>query len=55
MEFTKRHLLILLTVVLPLILLVVAMGFNAGILVFMAILVWIGTAMVMLYMPQFKE
>ena len=55
MEFTKRHLLILLTVVLPLILLVVAMGFNAGICIFMAILVWIGIAMVMLYMPQFKE
>jgi hypothetical protein len=55
MEFTKRHLLILLTVVIPLILLVLAMAFNAGICIFMAILVWIGVAMVMLYMPQFKE
>jgi hypothetical protein len=55
MEFTKRHLLILLTVVLPLILLVLAMAFNTGICIFMAILVWIGIAMIMLYMPQFKE
>jgi hypothetical protein len=55
MEFTKKHQLILLTIVLPLILLVVAMGLNAGICIFMAILVWIGIAMVMLYMPQFKE
>ena len=55
MEFTKKHLLILLTVVLPLILLVVAMAFNAGICIFLAIIVWIGVAMVMLYMPQFKE
>jgi hypothetical protein len=55
MEFTKRHLLILLTVVIPMILLVLAMAFNAGICIFMAIIVWIGIAMVMLYMPQFKE
>jgi hypothetical protein len=55
MEFTKRHLLILLTVVLPLILLVLAMAFNAGICIFMAILIWIGVAMIVLYMPQFKE
>ncbi len=55
MEFTKRHLLVLLTVVLPLILLVVAMAFNAGICIFLAILTWIGIALVMIYMPQFKE
>ena len=55
MEFTKRHLLILLTVILPIILLVLAMAFNAGICIFMAILVWIGIALIMLYMPQFKE
>ncbi|MGD0817188.1 MAG: hypothetical protein ABR986_02170 [Methanomassiliicoccales archaeon] len=55
MEFTKRHLLILLTVVIPLILLVLAMAFNAGICIFLAILTWIGIALVMIYMPQFKE
>ena len=55
MEFTKRQLLVLLTVVIPLILLVVAMAFNAGFCIFIAIMVWIGIAMVMLYMPQFKE
>jgi hypothetical protein len=55
MEFTKRHLLILLTVIIPLILLVLAMAFNAGICIFMAILVWIGIALVMIYMPNFKE
>jgi hypothetical protein len=55
MEFTKRHLLVLLTIVLPLILLVVAMAFNAGFCIFLVILLWIGIAMVMLYMPQFKE
>ena len=55
MEFTKRHLLILLTVVLPIFLLVLAMAFNAGICIFMAILIWIGIALVMIYIPQFKE
>lgn len=55
MEFTKRHLLILLTVVIPLILLVLAMAFNAGICIFMAILVWIGIALITIYMPNFKE
>jgi hypothetical protein len=55
MEFTKKHLLILLTVVLPIILLVLAMAFNAGICIFMAILIWIGIALIMMYMPQFKE
>jgi hypothetical protein len=55
MEFTKRHLLVLLTVVLPILLLVIAMAFNAGICVFLVILLWIGIALIMLYMPQFKE
>jgi hypothetical protein len=55
MEFTKKHLLVLLTVILPIILLVLAMAFNAGICIFMAIIIWIGIALIMLYMPQFKE
>jgi len=55
MEFTKKHLLIMLTVVLPILLLVLAMAFNAGICIFMAILIWIGIALIMIYMPQFKE
>lgn len=55
MEITKKQYLVMLTVILPLILLVFAMAFNAGICIFMAILVWIGIAMVMLYLPQFKE
>ncbi len=55
MEFTQKQLLVMLTVVLPIILLVFAMAFNAGICIFMAILVWIGIALIMLYLPQFKE
>ena len=52
-EFTSsKWFLLLVTIVLPLILLAAAAALNAGICVMIVILVWIGSAFIMLYIPK---
>lgn len=55
-EFTSsKWFLLLVTIILPLILLAVAAVLNAGICVMIALLVWIGVALLMLYMPKNED
>ncbi len=55
-EFTSsKWFLLLVTIILPLILLAVAAVLNAGICVMIALLVWIGAALLMLYMPKNED
>ena len=52
-EFTSsKWFLLLVTIILPLILLAVAAVLDAGICVIIALLVWIGAALIMIYMPK---
>ena len=52
-EFTSsKWFLLLVAIVLPLILLAAAAALNAGICVMIVILVWIGSAFIMLYIPK---
>ena len=52
-EFTSsKWFLLLVTIILPLILLAVAAALDAGICVIIALLVWIGAALIMIYMPK---
>ncbi|HVO78318.1 MAG TPA: hypothetical protein VMS79_05570 [Methanomassiliicoccales archaeon] len=55
MEFTADKLIILLAVVFPLLLLVAAIILNSGVCVIIPILVWIGIAVTMLFLPATKE
>ncbi len=55
MEFTADKLIILLAVVFPLFLLVAAIVLNSGVCVIIPILVWIGIAITMLFLPVSKE
>lgn len=55
-EFTSsKWFLLLVTIILPLILLAVAAVLDAGICVMIAILVWIGAALLMLYIPKNED
>lgn len=52
-EFTSsKWFLLLVTIILPLILLAAAAALNAGICVMIVILVWIGSAFIMIYIPK---
>jgi hypothetical protein len=52
-EFTSsKWFLLLVAIVLPLILLAAAAALNAGICVMIVLLVWIGTALILLYLPK---
>jgi hypothetical protein len=55
MEFTADKLIILLAVVFPLLLLVAAIILNSGVCVIIPILVWIGIAVTMMFLPATKE
>ena len=55
-EFTSsKWFLLLLTIILPLILLAVAAVLDAGICVMIALLVWIGAAFLVLYIPKSED
>lgn len=55
-EFTSsKWFLLLVTIILPLILLAVAAVLDAGICVMIALLVWIGAAFLMLYIPKSED
>ena len=55
-EFTSsKWFLLLLTIILPLILLAVAAVLDAGICIMIAILVWIGVALLVLYIPKSED
>lgn len=55
-EFTSsKWFLLLLTIILPLILLAVAAVLDAGICVMIALLVWIGAAFLILYIPKSED
>ncbi|NLK25634.1 MAG: hypothetical protein GX307_03540 [Euryarchaeota archaeon] len=52
---SSKWFLLLISIIVPLILLAVAMIFNAHICVMIVLLVWIGSALLMLYLPMHKE
>ncbi len=54
-EFTGDKLIILLAVVFPLLLLVAAIVLNSGVCVIIPILIWVGIAVTMLFLPASKE
>lgn len=55
-EFTSsKWFLLLVTIILPLILLAVAAVLDAGICIMIAILVWIGVALLVLYIPKSED
>mgnify|MGYP000864366550 FL=1 len=55
-EFTSsKWFLLLVTIILPLILLAVAAVLDAGICVMIALLVWIGAAFLVLYIPKSED
>jgi hypothetical protein len=51
----SRWFILLMAVVLPFLLLVLAMAFNASICYIMLILVWIGMALMFFYLPKFRD
>ncbi|NLI73956.1 MAG: hypothetical protein GX369_04200 [Euryarchaeota archaeon] len=52
-EFTSsRWFLLLVTIILPLILLAIAAVLDANICIIIAILIWIGSALMIIYMPR---
>jgi hypothetical protein len=53
--FTSQRFLILITVVFPILLLAAAVYLGSNILAIVAILVWIGIGVVMIYLPYAKE
>ena len=54
-EFTSDKMIILLTVVFPLMLLAAAVYLGSGICAIMAILIWIGVAVIFLFLPNTKD
>ena len=54
-EFTGDKLIILLTVVFPLALLLAAIVLGSGVCIIIPILIWIGIAITMLFLPASKE
>jgi hypothetical protein len=54
-EFTGDKMVILLAVVFPLALLVAAVVLDSGVCVIIPILMWIGIAVTMLFLPTSKE
>lgn len=56
LSFTSsRWFLLLVAVILPLLLLVVAVLTNAGVCIMMALLVWLGIALMLFYLPRYQE
>ena len=55
MEFTADKFIILLAVVFPLLLLIAAIVLNSGVCVIIPVLMWIGIAVTMLFLPISKE
>ena len=54
-EFTGDKLVILLAVVFPLALLVAAIVLGSGVCIIIPILIWVGIAVTMLFIPSSKE
>lgn len=54
-EFTSDKMIILLTVVFPIMLLAAAVYLGSGICAIMAILIWIGVAVIFLFLPNTKD
>lgn len=54
-DFTSKRFLILITVVFPLLLLAAAVYLESNVCAIIAILVWIGIGVVMLYLPHTRE
>jgi hypothetical protein len=54
-EFTSDKMIILLTVVFPVMLLAAAVYLGSGICAIMAIMIWIGVAVIFLFLPTTKD
>lgn len=51
----SRWFLLLIAIILPLILLVIAMLLHASVCISITLLVWVGTALMIIYMPRHED
>ena len=54
-EFTSDKMILLLTVVFPLLFVAAALILNAGVCLIIPLLIWIGIAVMMFYLPTTRE